>query len=468
MSEGRSGAKGEENSVGGKEEKESKKNGHGERTFLGGFIHFIAGPVLLISLTPNFVFFIWYVCVHCDGSVGQFFDRLVDHGPLRFVGSSWLGFVHLISPLAVSVIAAYAAWALLLMVLLPGRREEGSVTPKGNVPVYKDNGFACYAVTMAAFVALTCALKAFEYSPTVVYDRYEEFLASMTAFSVLLCTFLYLKGHFYPSTTDHGSSGNFVFDFFWGTELHPRLFGVDVKVFTNCRFGMTVWPLLVCIFALKSYELHGFVVNSAWVSAGLQLIYVTKFFWWEAGYMRTIDISVDRAGYYICWGCLVFLPAVYTSVSLYLVNHPIVLDPVTAGLVFLAGALSCGANYVADRQKLIVRKTNGNCTIWGRRPEVIRATYRLENGGVGENLLLVSGFWGLARHFHYVPEVALSFFWTIPVLFENILPYTYVVYLTILLFHRTFRDDRKCKSKYRESWEEYVQRVPYRVIPYLF
>ena len=58
---------------------------------------------------------------------------------------------------------------------------------------------------------------------------------------------------------------------------------------------MTVWPLLVLIFSLKSYELHGFV-DSIWVSAALQMIYFTKFFWWEAGYMSTIDIILDRAG----------------------------------------------------------------------------------------------------------------------------------------------------------------------------
>lgn len=34
-----------------------------------------------------------------------------------------------------------------------------------------------------------------------------------------------------------------------GTELYPRIFGFDVKVFTNCRFGMMYW-------ALVSYTAH--------------------------------------------------------------------------------------------------------------------------------------------------------------------------------------------------------------------
>ncbi|MFS7992065.1 putative 7-dehydrocholesterol reductase [Helianthus anomalus] len=49
--------------------------------------------------------------------------------------------------------------------------------------------------------------------------------------------------------------------------------------------------------------------------------------------------------------------------------------------------------------------------------------------------------WGLSRHFHYVPEIMAAFFWTVPALFDNFLPYFYVVFLTILLFDRAKRDD---------------------------
>lgn len=95
---------------------------------------------------------------------------------------------------------------------------------------------------------------------------------------------------------------------------------------------MTVWALLVCIHALKSFELYGFV-DSMFVSAVLQLIYITKFFWWEGGYMSTIDIMVDRAGYYICWGCLVYVPTFYASVSMYLVQQPVHLGITWSSLI---------------------------------------------------------------------------------------------------------------------------------------
>lgn len=32
---------------------------------------------------------------------------------------------------------------------------------------------------------------------------------------------------------------------------------------------------------------------------------------------------VVAAGFYICWGCLVWVPSIYTSPGMYLVNHPV-------------------------------------------------------------------------------------------------------------------------------------------------
>ncbi|KAF5807426.1 putative 7-dehydrocholesterol reductase [Helianthus annuus] len=40
-----------------------------------------------------------------------------------------------------------------------------------------------------------------------------------------------------------------------------------------------------------------------------------------------MDIAHDRAGFYICWGCLVWVPSIYTSPGMYLVNHPVSLGP---------------------------------------------------------------------------------------------------------------------------------------------
>ena len=63
-------------------------------------------------------------------------------------------------------------------------------------------------------------------------------------------------------------------------------------------------------------------------------------------------------------------------------------------------------------------------------------------------LCLIAGWWGLARHFHYLPEIIGAFCWTVPILTTPFLPYFYVVFLTLLLTDRAFRDDVRCQSKY--------------------
>jgi len=430
-------------------------------------LHYTIIPTILIIFCSHLVIAFTYIVIRCDGSIVEFFTRACDTGLMTFYFERWSA-VRIISPFTASLILGYAAWALLLMVLVPGRRVNGPITPKGHTPIYKDNGLACFLITMVGFAGLAAFLKFNGYqSPTIVYDRFEEIMATLTFFSFIVCVGLYVKGHLWPTTSDSGSSGNVIFDFFWGMELYPRVCGVDIKVFTNCRFGLTVWALLVCIFTMKSYEKYGFV-DSAWLSAALQLIYLTKFYMWESGYMRTIDIMMDRAGYYICYGCLSYVPGIYASVSLYLVNQPTRLGWALSFVVFTVGVASCLVNYLADLQKQDVRKTKGNCSIWGRKPELITARYQLEDGTMHENLLLVSGYWKLARHFHYVPELCLALCWSIPAGFNHLIAYTYFISLFFLLLHRTYRDDYKCRAKYGKYWDEYCQWVPYKIIPYLF
>ncbi|CAF1181020.1 unnamed protein product [Didymodactylos carnosus] len=230
---------------------------------------------------------------------------------------------------------------------------------------------------------------------------------------------------------------------------------------------MLAWALLSVIFCMKSFELYGYT-DSSLVTCILTVVYLAKFFWWESGYMKTMDIIVDRAGFYLCWGCLVWVPALYTLPSYFLVSHPQQLGLNLTLFVLLIGFLSVYVNYDADHQKLHVRNTNGNCFVWGNRPQIIRAKYYLLNGKKSESLLLVSGYWSISRHFHYIPELLLAFIWSCPNGFHYVLPYFYFIILFILLMHRAHRDDQKCKYKYGQYWYEYCQKVKYRVCPGIY
>ncbi|XP_068636354.1 7-dehydrocholesterol reductase [Aristolochia californica] len=412
----------------------------------------------LLTLCPPFVILLWYTMVHADGSVAITWEYLKHHGfeGLRTIWPKP-------SLIAWKIIASFAVFEAILQLALPGERVEGPISPAGNQPVYKANGLQAYAVTLITYLAIWWFGI---FSPAIVYDHLGEIFSALILGSFIFCIFLYIKGLVAPSSSDSGSSGNILIDFYWGMELYPRIGkNFDIKVFTNCRFGMMSWAVLALTYSIKQYEENGRVSDSMLVNTALMLVYVTKFFLWEAGYWNTMDIAHDRAGFYICWGCLVWVPSIYTSPGLYLVNHPVHLGAPLALFILFAGILCIYINYDCDRQRQQFRKTNGKALIWGKVPSKITATYYMTNGEKKSSLLLTSGWWGLARHFHYVPEILAAFFWTLPALFNHILPYFYVVFLTILLFDRAKRDDDRCRNKYQKFWKLYCEKVPYRVIP---
>lgn len=421
-------------------------------------------PLAIISICFPAVILFWYTIVALGGSFERLFSLFAAEGFFSTLYNIWSPVIFG-SREAWLILAVFASVELFLMRIVPGKTFYGPITPKGNVPVYKANGVSCYLITLALFYLAAFQWKLF--SPTIIYDNFGYLIGALNIFSALFCVLLYVKGRFAPSSTDSGTTGNPIFDYYWGMELYPRIMGFDVKMFTNCRFGMMSWALIIISFAAKQKELYGYVSDSMLVAIALQLIYVTKFFIWETGYLGSLDIMHDRAGYYICWGCLVWVPGVYTSPILYLVEHPNNLGTLLALTIFVLGTACIMINYFADRQRQRVRATAGSCTVWGKKPLFTVANYKTEHGEHKQNILLTSGWWGISRHFHYLPEIGAAFFWSVPALFDNFLPYFYVIFLTILLFERAFRDDRRCSHKYGDDWQNYCRAVPYKIIPFV-
>ena len=421
------------------------------------------GPLFLMLVCPVFVFLFWYTITQLQGSLAALWELFKQEGFFQgiyfitkpyFWGSTtaWL------------ILITFIIFELALMRLLPGAIYQGPITPKGNVPLYKENGPLAFFTSMLIFCIASFGFKLF--SAAILYDHLGHLLGALNLLSLLVCVFLYVKGRFFPSTTDSGITQNILFDYYWGTELYPQIKGWNIKQFIACRFGMMSWGLFLISYCAKQAEL-GELSNSMLVSVGLQFIYLTKFYLWEKGYLRSLDMMHDRAGFYICWGCMVWVPCVYTSPSMYLVLHPIQLNNILALLIFALGTASIMINYFADKQRLNTRALNGDTKVWGKKPITLIAQYRTEQGDEKQTLLLASGWWGVSRHFHYIPEITGTFFWSVPALFTHIAPYFYVSFLSVLLVDRAFRDDQRCKEKYGHYWQQYCQLVPYRIIPFL-
>ena len=417
------------------------------------------GPLLLILFTPPAAILLWIVCTFkpFDGSLL----------PL-LTAAGWLSVItHWPWPSksAATILVLFAVLQIILLQWLPGKIFEGPITPTGSRPRYRLNGISAWIITHALFFGSSLGLHLF--NAGIVWDHFGEILATLVLFAFIFCLFLYFRGRSWPTSEDRSLTRNFIWDFYWGVELHPTLLGINLKQLVNCRFSMMGWSLIVCSFAAKQAELDpsGRISNSMLVSAALMFIYLFKFFYWESGYFTSLDIMHDRFGYYICWGVLAWVPAVYTLPVQYLVSRPRDLPWPVAAAIFVIGTAAIYVNYTADAQRQTVRATNGATTIWGRAPEMIRAPYTTADGNQHESLLLTSGWWGLARHFHYVPEILLALAWSLPAGFTHFIPYFYVIYLTILLVDRATRDDRRCHRKYGAAWEEYCRRVPWKIIP---
>eukprot|EP00922_Rhytidocystis_sp_ex-Travisia-forbesii_P063159 GHVS01094002.1.p1 GENE.GHVS01094002.1~~GHVS01094002.1.p1 ORF type:complete len:437 (+),score=46.91 GHVS01094002.1:173-1483(+) len=424
----------------------------------GGFLPCRAtlGPLALMCLCPPIALFLWWSLTEGEGSLfassGNCYSFFSAGIPSPWSGPAFL------------IVAAFCFLAAILTKALPGENVLGPATPTGYRNVYHGNGLL-YWIAINCIVVIAICLH--PHSLSVVYDYYGNILALLNVFAVALCFCLYIKGNFAPSSQDCGNTGNVIFDFYWGTELHPRVWGFDVKQMTNDRFGMAWWAFACLCFASKQYQLYGYVSDSMLVSVGLQWVYLTKFFVWENGYFYSMDIQHDRGGFYICWGCLVWVPAVYTSSTLWLVRHPITIGPVASIAIVATGLFMIWANYAADRQRQSFRKSGGTKLVWGKAPLTICAEYTDENGVNKRSLLLASGWWGVARHFHYLPEILAALMWSPPVQITYITPYLYTLFLCGLLLDRSYRDDNRCATKYGSYWEQYRSLVPYRLIPHI-
>lgn len=364
---------------------------------------------------------------------------------------------------SVCIISWYLFTQICILICYPGmwqwqrNKYNFKDIPRLSTPLYKLNGLQSFTASL---------FMAFFLWPHLgwIYLHFADLIMTLEWLAWVLCIFLYWKAHYFPTLgSPQHKTGKIFFDFVVGIEQYPSIGGYQLKQIFNCRFGMMGWSTIIMCCLAYQQQTYGFISNSLLITSILQLTYIAKFFWWEDGYFNTMDIAYDYFGFYIAWGVTYAVPGFYTYSSIYLANRPIQLSLLQSIFYLTLGLGSIYVNYEADYQKMLVRK-NKKATIWGKSAKVLEVKYDDNKSTV----LCLSGWWGVSRHFHYIPELLTCLAWALPCGFETWIPYTYFMYLSVLLFHRIQRDEWKCSTKYGEHYEEYKKLVPYRLIPYIY
>ncbi|KAI8928265.1 ergosterol biosynthesis ERG4/ERG24 [Entophlyctis helioformis] len=424
----------------------------------------VVGCYFLLAFCPVLVTFFWLSCTSFQCSIVAPVEYVLANDFQALVAN------HFPKPTLFGF-QLYFGWLLFQAVLytfLPGKIGYGQTTPAGHTLPYVVNGLLAWIVTHALFIAGAFYFNLFDGS--IIADNWGALLIAANCYGYFLTFFSYAKAYIFPShPEDRKISNSFVYNLFMGIEFNPR-FGkyFDFKLFHNGRPGIVAWTLINLSFAAAQYKQIGYVTNSMALLNFLHIVYVLDFFYNEDWYLRTIDIAHDHFGFYLAWGDTVWLPYMYTLQSHFLLRNTINLTWAEFSIVFAIGMIGYYIFRTVNNQKDLVRSTDGKCLIWGKPARVIRTEFTTTNGDVHRSLLLTSGYWGVSRHFNYVGDLLMSLAMCLTCGVGYILPYFYIVYMTILLVQRIERDHLRCKGKYGKYWDMYCTQVPYKLIPYVF
>lgn len=222
--------------------------------------------------------------------------------------------------------------------------------------------------------------------------------------------------------------------------------------------GLILWTILNLSFALEQHKRLGFVTAPMVLVNLFQFVYVADAMFFEPSILTTMDITTEGFGYMLVFGDLAWLPFNYSLQARYLVDHP---QFFTWGYLLPVVALNC-VGYA------IFRGSNLQKDLFRKDPSDPRVKHLKTLETSTGRKLLVSGWWGVARHINYTGDWLMSLSWSLLCGFGSVVPYFYPIYFAVLLIHRDLRDYHSCKRKYGADWDRYCAIVKYTLIPFVY
>ncbi|OLY80485.1 Delta(14)-sterol reductase [Smittium mucronatum] len=357
----------------------------------------------------------------------------------------------------IGVYIGYVSWLVVLYFICPGETVKGTTLRNGDVLTYPTNGLLSAILTILVVIA-DVYLNGIG-KMVWVADNFKHFVVTTLFASVLLSLYVYFMSFRKSSKTlllsTSGNSGIFWYDFFMGRELNPRLFNLDIKYFCELRPGLIGWILVNLAFVAKQYQNFGEVSVSMLLVTASQIVYVLDSLVFEKALLTTMDITTEGFGFMLAMGDLCWVPSVYTLQARYLSYNNVQLSTFFSIFVGILSVVGYLVFRFSNLQKNNFRNSNN------------AGNEKFLETKAGSKLL-ISGWWGLARHINYTGDWLLGLSQCLATGFGNPLTYFFSMYFLILLLHRNYRDEIKCHNKYGKDWDRYCSIVKYRFIPYIY
>jgi len=523
-----------------------KRSGHEPATASGSGIgeavvdeYEFGGPVgatVIIIWSHYILLYFWYCLETNDGflvlptSLADACAHALAFASL--LGRSWP------APTVVCAYTAFFAAQLVLAAVVPGVTVDGLPTaPHGKRLKYHCNGYLCYYICIAGVVAVDCAHRAFGVGVPITHwcDNYGQYLLTSIFIADATSIFWYIYGLSAASddpnceTMDWGSGadreGNvghvavlyrgaelsgrgsvrrasWVYDFFMGTCLYPRIGGdrIDIKMVSECRWSWLSLMLLTLSCAVKQYRDSGFVSLQMFFMVLAHWLYSNATVKGEQYIPATWDMFHEKYGWMLNFWNITGVPFLYCFQSFFILRnqdrisdsfpHNLRLElPFRRGALGLAEANNVrgllevpvfsialfvflfAAYYMfdtANQQKAGIKISGNNKTLnerncfpsfdWGvlKDPVFIHTP---------RGKLLVDGWYAFARKAQYTADFCMALSWGLATGFLSPMNYFYCGFFIAMISHRQMRDEERCQSKYGEHWTLYKTHVPNVFIP---
>lgn len=350
------------------------------------------------------------------------------------------------------VYAGFVAALFLASRYLPGRKVVGFPQPDGQRQTYTLNGMALWVATHMFIIT---GVLMFDLSLVPLYREFWSLLVVANVFSLAWALQLWWSGRKHVPEAERPTLTPTVFakEFWYGVELNPTWLGVDLKTFAY-QPSLIGLSILNVTFAWVQYEARGSLTPQMLAYQVFWWLYMTTHYYYEAGVLSMWDVIAEKFGFMLVWGDLVLVTFFYCIGGWYLLEGPAMHPAALATICVLHGLglwIFRGANAQKDRFK-----RDPQTRIWGRPAQTL--------GG----RLLVSGWWGIGRKLNYTGEIMVYLSFALCTGTRSLVPYLLPLWLCVLLPHRAWRDENRCREKYGPLWDEYARRARFRMIPFLY